>query len=87
MAKLPINRPSGRYVICSSFFVYWLALCSSDCQFIKTASTGLSIPPLHGKMSYGMWTEKPGNVIVEWGGGTYNAWMTGQRKQGPLKGL
>ncbi len=29
--------------------------------------------------AYGMWREQPNNVIVEWNGGLYNAWKTGER--------
>ena len=36
-------------------------------------------------MPYGMWKENPGNVIVEWSGGFYCAWMTGERKCGLYK--
>ncbi len=40
---------------------------------------------MKGKMPYGMWKENPGNVIVEWSGGSYCAWMTGERKHGLYK--
>ena len=40
---------------------------------------------MKGKMPYGMWKENPGNVIVEWSGGFYCAWMTGERKHGLYK--